>query len=155
MIGKVLVLCWDRFVGIALPSPFSQNCAFSTKLCQLHFGSKREPLGLFARWAHQRNNLRRIWLNLRLENLQLSRGKWLLAGLIRSQCATRVFSGNTFCKIDKYTQEYLKKKLNPCVMDVHLFLYYLFHQLPPNVWTENWRYIFCFKPQAAAASSRD
>ena len=110
MIGKVLALRWDRFVGIALPSPFSQNCAFSTKLCQLHFGSKREPLGLFARWAHQRNNLRRIWLNLRLENLQLSRGKWLLAGLIRSQCATRVFSGNTFCKIDKYTQEYLKKK---------------------------------------------
>ena len=75
MIGKVLALRWDRFVGIALPSPFSQNCAFSTKLCQLHFGSKREPLGLFARWAHQRNNLRRIWLNLRLENLQLSRGK--------------------------------------------------------------------------------
>ena len=96
MIGKVLALCWDRFVGIALPSPFSQNCAFSTKLCQLHLGSKREPLGLFARWAHQQNNLHRIWLNLRLENLQLSRGKWLPTGLIRSHCATRVFSGNTF-----------------------------------------------------------
>ena len=26
-----------------------------------------------------------------------------------------------FCKIDKYTQEYLQKKLNACAMDVHLF----------------------------------